>query len=115
MNKLSRLKQLFIVLLLFFSIAAAAAEIKKDEVDRLFSQWDRRDTPGCALAIIKDGKIVYKRGYGSANLEYAIPITPQSVFYVGSVSKQFVAMSIALLAKQEKLSLDDNIRRHVPE
>ena len=115
MNKLSRLKQLFIVLLLFFSIAAAAADIKKDEVDRLFSQWDRRDTPGCALAIIKDGKIVYKRGYGSANLEYAMPITPQSVFYVGSVSKQFVAMSIALLAKQEKISLDDNIRRHVPE
>ena len=114
MNKLFRLKALFVILFLFFSISAASTQ-KKDEVDRLFSQWDRGDTPGCALAIVRDGKIIYERGYGSANLEYGIPIKSKSVFYIGSISKQFVAMSIALLAKEGRLSLDDDIRKHIPE
>lgn len=115
MKKLLRLKAIFaaILLLIFFSLAIA--DIKTDEVDKLFSQWDKKDTPGCALAIIKDGKIIYKRGYGMANLEHNIPITPQSVFYIGSVSKQFVAMSIAMLAKEGKLSLDDDIHKYFPE
>jgi CubicO group peptidase (beta-lactamase class C family) len=115
MNKLCRLRALFIVLFLLIFIPAALADKKKDEVDRLFSQWDKPDTPGCALAVIKDGKIIHERGYGSANLEYGIPIKPDSVFYVGSDSKQFVAMSIAMLAKEGKLSLDDDIRKFIPE
>ncbi len=115
MNKLSRLKVLFIALFLLIFISAALADKKKDEVDRLFSQWDKPDTPGCGLAIIKDGKMIYERGYGSANLEYGIPIKPNSVFYVGSDSKQFVAMSIAILAKDGKLSLDDDVRKSIPE
>ena len=115
MNKLSRSKALFIVLFLLIFIPAALADKKKDEVDRLFSQWDKPDTPGCALAIIRDGKMIYERGYGSANLEYGIPIKPNSVFYVGSDSKQFVAMSIAMLAKEGKLSLDDDVRKSIPE
>ena len=85
------------------------------KVNKLFAEWDRPDCPGCALAIIKDGQIIYKHGYGIANLEYNIPITPSSVFYVGSIAKQFTAMCIALLVQQGKLSLDDNIRKFTPE
>lgn len=86
-----------------------------DKVDALFERWDRVDSPGAALGIFQDGRIVYARGYGAANLEYNIPIMPQTVFRVGSVSKQFTAMCIALLAEQGKLSLDDDIRQHLPE
>jgi CubicO group peptidase (beta-lactamase class C family) len=85
------------------------------KVDQLFATWDKPESPGAAIAVIKDGAVVYKRGYGSANLEYNVPITPQTVFHVASVSKQFTAFAIALLANQGKLSLDDDIRKHLPE
>ncbi|MCP2519434.1 beta-lactamase family protein [Candidatus Aminicenantes bacterium AC-708-M15] len=91
------------------------ADSKIDKIDRLFSPWNKSNSPGCALAIIKDGKIVYKKGYGMANLELNVPITPKTVFYIGSCSKQFVAFSIALLAKRKILSLDDDIRKYIPE
>jgi len=102
-----------IFLLIFVSLVFS--DERTDNVDKLFAQWDKPDTPGCALAIIKDEKMLYKRGYGVANLEHNIPITPQTVFYVGSVSKQFVAMCVAMLEKKQKLSFDDNIRKYVPE
>jgi CubicO group peptidase (beta-lactamase class C family) len=94
---------------------SASAETIRARVDQLFAQWDKPDTPGCALVIIKDGQIIYKRGYGTANLELGVPITTTSVFKVGSIAKQFTAMSILLLAQQGKLSLDDNVRKYVPE
>src|SRR6185295_3491654 len=75
-----------------------------DRVDKVFAQWDKRDSPGCELAVIKDGQIVYKRGYGMANLEHDIPMSPASIMDTGSVSKQFTAMAVALLAEQGKLS-----------
>jgi len=86
-----------------------------DSVDKMFEQWDKNDTPGAALGIFKDGRIIYTRGYGMANLEYNIPMTPQTVFRIASVSKQFTAMCIAILAEQGKLSLDDGIRKYIPE
>src|SRR6476661_5100142 len=58
-------------------------------IDALFAQWNKPDSPGCALAVIKEGKVIYERGYGCANLEYATPITPASVFNIASVTKQF--------------------------
>jgi CubicO group peptidase (beta-lactamase class C family) len=85
------------------------------QVDQLFAEWDHPDRPGAALAVIRNGSIVYKRGYGCANLEYDVPITPSTVFHVASVSKQFTAFAIALLAQQGKLSLDDDIRKYLPE
>lgn len=87
----------------------------EDKTDQLFAKWDKPDSPGCALGIIKDGQFVYQRGYGSANFDHNIPITSKSVFYIGSMSKQFTAMSIALLVKQGKLSLDDDIRKYLPQ
>jgi CubicO group peptidase (beta-lactamase class C family) len=84
-------------------------------VDQVFARWDRPDSPGCALGVIKDGKLIYKKGYGMANLEHDIPISPATIFHIGSASNQFTAMSILLLAKQGKLSLDDDIRKYLPE
>ena len=105
--------------LCFCLVTTAAAQNGEDaltkKVDQLFATWDKPESPGAAIAIIKDGAVVYKRGYGSANLEYNVPITPQTVFHVASVSKQFTAFAIAMLASQGKLSLDDDIRKHLPE
>jgi CubicO group peptidase (beta-lactamase class C family) len=87
----------------------------KEQVDQLFTKWDKVETPGAAIAIIKDGKIIYSRGYGMANLEYDIPNTPATVFHIASVSKQFTAFAIYLLERENKLSLDDDVRRYLPE
>jgi CubicO group peptidase (beta-lactamase class C family) len=96
------------------SEASFASGLKVD-VDRVFAAWDKADSPGCALGIVHEGKLVYQKGYGQANLEQNIPINPSTVFYIASTSKQFTATSIALLAKQNKLSLDDDIRKYLPE
>src|SRR5436190_22946285 len=97
-------------------LSAQAAQVSlKPEVDQLFKQWDKPDSPGCALGVIKDGQFVFQRGYGSANLDHNVPITSKSVFYIASMSKQFTAMSIALLVEQGKLSLADDIRKYLPE
>jgi CubicO group peptidase (beta-lactamase class C family) len=85
------------------------------KVDKLFAAWDKPDTPGAALAVVRDGTVIYKRGYGIANLEYDIPITPATIFHVASVSKQFTAFAITLLAQQGKLKFDDDIRKYLPE
>lgn len=85
------------------------------KVDTLFAEWDKTSSPGCALGVIEDGGFVYRRGYGMAHLEHGVPIRSSSVFYIASTSKQFVAASIILAAEQGHLSLDDDIRLHVPE
>ncbi len=85
-----------------------------DKVDELFKQWDKDGSPGAAVGIFKDGRIIYARGYGIANLEYALPWTPQTPSRIGSISKQFIGTCIAILAEQGKLSLDDNIRKYIP-
>lgn len=93
----------------------ASEQSPADRIDSLFARFAKPDSPGCAVAVVKDGQTVFKRGYGMANLEYDIPITPSTVFHIASVSKQFTAMSLALLAAQGKLSLDDDIRKYVSE
>jgi CubicO group peptidase (beta-lactamase class C family) len=86
-----------------------------DRVDALFAQWDTTTSPGCILAVIKDGEFLYTRGYGMADLERGAPITTDSIFDIGSTGKQFTATVIAILAKQGLLNLDVSIRRHIPE
>jgi CubicO group peptidase (beta-lactamase class C family) len=97
-----------------------AAPLKAQEpspaaIDAVFAEWDRPGSPGCALAVIRAGEVVYENGYGYANLDWDIPITPSTVFYAGSVSKQFTAAAVALLAREGRISLDDDIRVHFPE
>src|SRR5690606_17154623 len=84
-------------------------------VDSLFAEWDRPGSPGCALGVVRDGRLDYARGYGYANLDHDVPITPSTVFYIASVSKQFTAASIVLLAQQGRLSPDDDVRAYIPE
>jgi CubicO group peptidase (beta-lactamase class C family) len=84
-------------------------------VDEVFSDLTKEGSPGCALAVYRDGKILYAKGYGLANIEENVAITPQSVFDIGSTSKQFTAASILLLEKQGKLSVNDDVRKYIPE
>ncbi|RWB98728.1 serine hydrolase domain-containing protein [Mesorhizobium sp. M4B.F.Ca.ET.143.01.1.1] len=86
-----------------------------DVIDNLFTGWARPDSPGAAVAVIRDAEIVFQRGYGMANLDHDVPITPSSVFHSASVSKQFTAMAVYMLVEEGRLSLGDDIRRHVPE
>jgi len=85
------------------------------QVDRIFDLWNKTGSPGCALAVMQEGRIVYKHGYGMADLDHDVVITPSTVFHVASVSKQFTAASIVLLAQSGKLSLDDEVRKYVAE
>ena len=85
------------------------------EVDAVFAEFARAGSVGCALGVARDGELVYQKGYGYANLDWDIPITPRTVFYVGSISKQFTAAAIVLLAHDAKLDLDDDVRRFLPE
>jgi CubicO group peptidase (beta-lactamase class C family) len=87
----------------------------KAQVDKVFEKWDKSDSPGCALGVYRDGQIIYKHGYGMANLNDDVAITPATVFHVASMSKQFTAASIVLLAQQGKLSLNDDVRKYIPE
>ena len=95
----------------------AAEETGEDNavVDAVFASWDLPRSPGCALAVAQDGALVYSRGYGYANLDYDIPITPQTVFDVASLNMQFVAAGLTMLALEGKLSFDDNVRKWLPE
>ena len=84
-------------------------------IDSVFTGFSNTAGPGCALGVSRDGRLVYAKGYGMANLEAGTAITPASIFHVASISKQFAAFSVALLAEDGKLSLDDDIRKYVPE
>src|SRR6202008_2553492 len=83
-------------------------------VDGIFSMWTS-DTPGCAVGASRNGTIVLERAYGMADLEHGVPNRPDTIFEAGSVSKQFTAAAVLLLAQDRKLSLNDPVRKYVPE
>jgi len=105
--------------LAFGGLPAASGSVADDKktaaVDEVFADLLKAGSPGCALGVYRDGKILYGKGYGLANLEERVPITPESVFDIGSTSKQFSAASILLLEKQGKLSVNDDVRKYIPE
>ena len=84
-------------------------------VDKLFAQWNHPDSPGAAVVIVKNGAVVYQHGYGCADLEQHVPITPQTLFDVASVAKQFTGLSVAMLVEQGKLSVNDDIHKYLPD
>jgi CubicO group peptidase (beta-lactamase class C family) len=94
--------------------ALAQPQVPETSVDAIFSKWNRA-TPGCAVGVAVRGKPVLMKAYGMADLEHDVPNTPETIFESGSVAKQFTAMAVMLLAKDGKLSLDDQVRKHVPE
>ena len=103
------------VLLFIFTFRAFAADSERPRVDQIFSAYDKQSSPGCALGVIRDGNFVYRKGYGMGSLELGFPLSPESVFYLGSASKQFTAASVVLASEQGFLSLDDNVPKYIPE
>lgn len=104
------------VLLALVSMGAttASAQDKTTEIDKIFN-WVAPDGPGCVVAALQHGKIVVNRAYGLADLERSVPLTTDSVFDVGSLRKQFVAAAVLLLVDEGRLSLTDDVRKHIPE
>lgn len=109
---------LFPLLAAALTLPAAAQSLTpamEAEIDQIFEPWTTPGSPGAAVALVHNGVTVYQKGFGLANVELGVPITPQSVFYLGSVGKQFTAMAIALLEADGKLATSDDIRKYVPE
>jgi CubicO group peptidase (beta-lactamase class C family) len=95
----------------------ASSLVAQDSVTRVDSAFSRfgPKTPGCAVGVSRHGRTVLARAYGMSNLEYDVPNTTETIFEAGSVAKQFTAGAVLLLAQQGKLSLDDQVRKHIPE
>jgi len=107
----------FLGVLIFCTLPseARAADVMEDRMDKLVLQTVKPDGPGCAILVVDDGKIVFKRAYGIADMETGLPITTATAFNIASVTKQFTAACIALLVEKGAISLDDDIRKYMPE
>lgn len=107
----------FAILFAFVPRPANASNDPKEskDVDAIFADLAKPGSPGCSLAVARDGKTIYAKGYGLANIEQTVAITPTTVFDIGSTSKQFTAASILLLEQQGKLSVNDDVRKYIPE
>ncbi|WBO86735.1 serine hydrolase domain-containing protein [Hymenobacter yonginensis] len=95
-------------------VAQALPPSTAQQIDSVFRAWNTPGSPGCAIGIVRNDSLIYAKGYGMANLETGTPITPETVFCLASVSKQFTGYSIVLLARQGKLRLDDDIHTYLP-
>ncbi|NQX77123.1 serine hydrolase domain-containing protein, partial [Gilvibacter sp.] len=109
------MKKLCLALSFIMTSIAFAQIPEADQIDAVFKAWGNREVPGASLGIFKDGEILYSKGYGMANLEYNIPNDANSVFRIGSTSKQFTAACIVLLESEGKLSFDDPLSKFYPE
>ena len=108
------------LLLSLFAVGQSAGQKEKplspsEKMDELFDFWNRLDQPGFAVVVVKEGQVVYQKVFGLACQEHAVAITPKTVFNVATVAKPFVGMAVALLEKEGKLSLDDDVRKYIPE
>ena len=103
-----------VVMVAGLGVPASAQQVSEQAVDAIFSKWTNA-TPGCTVAVAVKGKTVLMKAYGMADLEHDVPNTPDTIFESGSVAKQFTAMAILLLAQDGRLSLDDAVRKHIPE
>ncbi|MDB5278777.1 MAG: hypothetical protein JWR61_3732 [Ferruginibacter sp.] len=112
------IKSITLLLFSFSATATIAAQSIPDSVvkkiDSLFTKWNMTGSPGCTIGIVRNDSLIYAKGYGQANLEYGIANTPETIFHMASISKQFTATAILLLAKQGKLSLEDDVRKYLP-
>ena len=102
-------------LVLLLACCTASAGERERKVDEIFKPFTGVGSPGCAVGVLENGQTALARGYGLADLEHNLPLTPASRFYMASVSKQFTAMAALLAAQDHKLSLDDSVRKYIPE
>jgi len=103
---------LFSIVFLLSSVGSDTAAFRaqnslEERVDKLFSFLNETDSPGIAVLAVRDGKVLLRKGYGLANLEHRVPITPETVFDIASISKQFCGMAISMLIEEGKISLED--------
>lgn len=110
-------KTLALLLFIFATASAIFAQTVPDsitkKIDSIFIKWNTASSPGGTIGIVRNDSLIYSKGYGMANLEYAIHNEPATIFHMASISKQFTAFSIVLLAKQGKLQLDDDIHKYL--
>jgi D-alanyl-D-alanine carboxypeptidase len=104
-------KYRFLLLAIFLFAPAAHADVLDDRIRSLMAE---RHIPGAAVAVVQKGKVVRIKGYGVATLEFNVPVTTETVFEIGSVSKQMTAAGIMLLVQDGKVSLDEKISRYLP-
>ncbi|WP_353777499.1 serine hydrolase [Winogradskyella sp. 3972H.M.0a.05] len=90
-------------------------ETIEGKIDEIFASWDNPKTPGGTIGVMKNGEVIYSKAFGMASLEYDVPNATETIFNIGSVSKQFTAMGIVLLHEQGKLSVDDDIRKYLTD
>jgi len=112
------MRHTLILLALLLGVISAQSQLAADQqarIDSLFQQFTEEGSPGASLGVVQNGSLIYSKGYGLANVEYDILNTPRTVFHMASVSKQFTAFAMVLLQDQGKLSLDDEVRTHIPE
>lgn len=110
------MKKLFLLMTIFtFSVSSFGQIEESQAIDDIFAKWTKAETPGGSLGIMKDGELIYAKGYGMANLEYDIPNDANSVFRIASTSKQFTAACIVLLAEKGKLKLEDKLDQYFPD
>lgn len=102
---------LIFILITSITVQAETSDLSK-KIDSLFG--DRSEKPGCAVGVIENGEYIHSEGYGLANLEHEIPIGKDTIFRIGSVSKQFTTMAIAILEEKGQLSFDDEMKTHIP-
>lgn len=91
------------------------AKTPEGRIEHLMAPWDNGSAPGASVAVAKDGKIVFSNGYGLANLEYGVRNSKTTVFHIASVSKQFTTFAVLLLEAEGKLSMEDDVRKYIPE
>ena len=120
MRTLHNVNSTLLCTLIALATATPAAALQLDSetrqrIDDVFAEYDRTGGPGCAVGVVSAGDLVYARGYGMGQMDHEIPISERSVFYLASVSKQFAAAAIVIADHEGHLSLDDDIRRHIPE
>jgi D-alanyl-D-alanine carboxypeptidase len=101
------------VILLHIALCTTARADRVDDYVR--EQMRRRHIPGLALAVVRDGKLIKERGYGLANVELNVPVTPETVFEIGSITKQITAAAVMLLVEEGKVGLDDPLSKHLPD
>ncbi|MDW3648113.1 MAG: serine hydrolase domain-containing protein [Bacteroidia bacterium] len=112
------MKRYFVLALFLSFLCTLSAQLdpeKEQAIDELFSSWDAGNHPGGAVGIMKEGEIIYSKGFGLASLEYKVPNSYGTIFNIASVSKQFTSMGIVRLEEMGKLSVDDDIRKYLPE
>jgi CubicO group peptidase (beta-lactamase class C family) len=100
---------------LAYHAGAAIPDMMTSKIDALFAEFNRADAPGAGVTVIQNGKVLLAKGYGLANVEEKIPCTPETNFRLASLTKQFTAMSVLILAERKKLSLDESLIEFFPE